>query len=77
VTLHGKKGLGKKDRKWGCCDKIWYTFKKIGARSQICWQKGKDLNWVMTRFKNFCALHLIHSAIGCTKSTCKSVKVHL
>ncbi len=30
MYLHGKKGLGKKDRKGWCCDKIFVHFKKIG-----------------------------------------------
>jgi hypothetical protein len=35
VSLHGKKGLGKKDRKGWHCDKILVHFKKLGQEVEF------------------------------------------
>jgi hypothetical protein len=32
VSLHGKNGLGKKDKKGWCCDKILVHLKEFGPR---------------------------------------------
>ncbi len=43
MFLHGKKGLGKKDRKKWYCDKILVRFKKIGP--SMTWSKKGYLSY--------------------------------
>jgi hypothetical protein len=41
MSLHGKKGLGKKNRKWWCCDKILVHLKEFAPKYNML-----DFKWI-------------------------------